>query len=372
MGEGRRAWLLRIHPGLDGDRVAVIPFEGARMTIGRSRSCSIKLDVHGVSAEHARIERTRTGGVLRVVDLGSRNGTMVGGWKVGPEGADCEEGSVLRVGEALFVYRDLTDEEAADAALPPLPGPVNTRHAPLATAIRRVQRKVTQGGPIWLCGPAGAGRSVLETHLRGLAGERRAAWITGGLMDFRVSEEVPDDADPARTVVCPPLRDRVEDVMVLTISLCSPRTPPIGPRLLEALHLYDWPGNIRELRVVLERAFHPKWGAMPGGLWDVDAFPDVLEYLQRRPQPKGRRIPRSPRITEPEDGVIPSSHHSTELRERLETHHWKLFATAESYGVSRATLLQAMARVGLRGPAYGYAAAGPGVRFPPGLAPGQR
>lgn len=372
MVDGRRAWLLRIHPPLEGGRVAVIPFEGSRMTIGRSRGCTIKLDVHGVSTTHARLERTRTGGVLRVVDLESRNGTMVGGWKVGPEGADCEEGSVLRIGEALFVYRDLTDEEAADAALPPLPGPVNTRHAPLATAIRRVQRKVTQGGPIWLCGPPGAGRSVLEQHLRGLAGERRAAWITGGLMDFRVSDEVPAGADPGRTIVCPPLCDRVEDVMVLTTALCKPRTPPIGPRLLEALHLYDWPGNIRELRVVLERAFHPKWGAMPGGLWDVDAFPDVLEYLQRRPPPSGRMIPRRPSVEEPARELSASEMHSTVLRERLEEHHWKLFPTAGSFGVSRATLLAAMARVGLRGPAFGYASAGPNVRLPPGLAPGQR
>lgn len=370
MSDRRRAYLLRIHPSGPDDRLVVHPFEGARMTVGRAPSCSISIEIPGMSAEHARLERTRDGGLLRVDDLDSRNGTQVNGWKVPEAGADCEVGSLIRMGEALFVYRDLTDEEADDAARPPLPGPVNTRHAPLVTAIKRIQRKATAGGPIWLCGPEGAGRSVLQQHLRGLAGDYRSSWITSGELDFRVFEVPPAKADPERTVVFPPLRDRIEDVLVLAGSLCSPKRPSIGPRLMEALHLYDWPGNTRELRVMLERAFYPAYAAMPGTPWDIDAFPDIHEYLTRRPRPTGRVISRSGPL--PEEGAtgfdVPPD--PTELRESLERHRWKLLDTCGELGVSRSALLAAMARVGLRGPAHGLR--GQSGPIPHGLNPRSR
>jgi hypothetical protein len=369
----RHAWLLRIHPVLDGDRLAVYPFEGARITLGRAPTCTIAVDLPGISSQHCRLERSRTGGRLRVVDLESRNGTQVNGWKVPAKGADCSEGSLLRIGEALFVYRELTDEEAEAAALPPLPGPVNTRHAPLVKAIQRVQTKVTGGGPVWLCGPPGCGRSVLENHLRTLQADRLgSAWITGGELDYRLSDEVPEGADPERTVVFPALRDRVEDVLVLAGALCSPRKAPFGPRLLEALHLYDWPGNIRELRIMLERAFHPAWGPMPGMKWDIELFPDIRHYLERRPRPSGRVIGRSEALTEPGATIVPPELSARELRERLEANRWKLFPTAQQLGISRAALVAALARVGLRGPAYGHPGDGTGIRVPPGLTPRQR
>ncbi len=374
MSDRRRAYLLRIFPSGPHDALIVHPFEGARMTVGRTAGCSIVLKVPGVSGEHARLERSRSGSLLRVSDLGSRNGTQVNGWKVpGDKGADVEPGSLIRMGEALFVYRELTEEEAADAGRPPLPGPVNTRHAPLVTAIKRVQRKATAGGPLWLCGPEGGGRSVLQEHLRALAGDyRNASWITTGELDFRICDEPPAKADPERTVVFPPLRDRIEDVLVLAKALCSPKEPSIGPRLMEALHLYDWPGNIRELRVMLERAFHPSYAAMPGTPWDIDVFPDVHHYLQHRPKPTGRAIGRSAPL--PEIGAdafakppVPSS-----VRETLEKHRWKLFPTCDELGVTRAALLAQMARIGLRGPAHGLRGQSGPQAIPPGLLPRSR
>ena len=345
------------------------------MTVGRDPRCSIQADVPGMSANHARLERSRLGGCLRIVDLGSRNGTQVNGWKVPARGADCRPGSLIRMGEALYVYRDLTDPEATAAALPPLPGPVNTRYAPLVKSIQRIQAKVAGGGPIWLCGPSGAGRSVLEEHLRILSADRiGSAWITGGEMDFRSSVEIPANAVSDRTVVFPPLRDRVEDILVLIRALCAPRSPDLTPRLIEALHLYDWPGNIRELRVMLERAFHPAWGAMPGRPWDIDAFPDVKTYITRRPQPAPGAIGRSEELTEEGVEPIPAEIGARQLRERLEANRWRLFPTAQEFHVSRGALLEALARVGLRGPAHGYPRDGTGIRFPRGtnLFEGQR
>jgi len=58
----KRAHLLRIQPAQPGGSLAVHPFEGARMTIGRSEECSIVVQVNGISSVHARLER-------RILDL---------------------------------------------------------------------------------------------------------------------------------------------------------------------------------------------------------------------------------------------------------------------------------------------------------------
>ena len=62
-------------------------------------------------------------------------------------------------------------------------------------------------------------------------------------------------------ITIPPLRDRVEDIPALAqhfVVQCSRRmgrTPPIIPdAAMEALKLWKWPGNIRELQNVIERA----------------------------------------------------------------------------------------------------------------------
>ncbi len=62
-------------------------------------------------------------------------------------------------------------------------------------------------------------------------------------------------------LVVPPLRDRVEDLPLLARQLLDRLTAELGrPAItlsggaLEALAAYPWPGNIRELRNVLERA----------------------------------------------------------------------------------------------------------------------
>jgi DNA-binding NtrC family response regulator len=77
------------------------------------------------------------------------------------------------------------------------------------------------------------------------------------------------------TIVVPPLRDRIEDLGLLTESFIREaerlnrraRPRQVTSEALDQLRLYDWPGNIRELRSVLFDA--------------VNRFPDV-EYLVRR------------------------------------------------------------------------------------------
>jgi len=65
-----------------------------------------------------------------------------------------------------------------------------------------------------------------------------------------------------RVVAIPPLRERKEDIGLLAryfldrlrIELDSGRAAELSEKTLEKLLAYDWPGNIRELKNVLERA----------------------------------------------------------------------------------------------------------------------
>ena len=62
-------------------------------------------------------------------------------------------------------------------------------------------------------------------------------------------------------ITIPPLRDRMEDLAPLArhfVAQCARRTgrtvPVISDRAMDALKSWSWPGNIRELQNVIERA----------------------------------------------------------------------------------------------------------------------
>lgn len=62
-------------------------------------------------------------------------------------------------------------------------------------------------------------------------------------------------------VTCPPLRNRKEDIPLLVKHFCQKHEGKVGrkiteipSRVMDALTAYDWPGNIRELENIIERA----------------------------------------------------------------------------------------------------------------------
>ena len=64
-----------------------------------------------------------------------------------------------------------------------------------------------------------------------------------------------------RVCSLPPLRARKEDIPELVATFCREQTRKLGrsisgvtSRALEIMQEYDWPGNIRELQNVIERA----------------------------------------------------------------------------------------------------------------------
>ena len=61
------------------------------------------------------------------------------------------------------------------------------------------------------------------------------------------------------TIEVPPLRHRKQDIPLLVASFVAHRMktrvkPSVSPKAMEVLMDYDWPGNIRELENVIERA----------------------------------------------------------------------------------------------------------------------
>lgn len=134
----------------------------------------------------------------------------------------------------------------------------------------------------------------------------------------------------------PPLRERVEDLPLLIKKMvceAKGREIPIDPEVLETLMRYDWPGNIRELKNVLDQALFYAEDRI-----GMEHLPDrivekafhkekfvVKDSLQRERQPDEKE----------------------ELLRVLEKTKWNITRTARILNVSRMTVYRKMKRYGL-------------------------
>ncbi len=161
----------------------------------------------------------------------------------------------------------------------------------------------------------------------------------------------------------PPLRERPGDIPLLVNHFLSEIVKAGGKakqgfdrEAMNRLERYSWPGNIRQLENVVERAVL----LGQNDLLTVDDLPlEVCENLnpfaQTQPSPAAH-----PPAAEPtaEDLVA----HRNRLRNAMEAperqiilqtlreHHWNRNATAEKLGINRTTLYKKMKRLGLDDP----------------------
>jgi hypothetical protein len=92
-----RAWIER----KDGERVDLD--EGVNI-IGREDTCRIKLEVPGVSREHARIDLQKAQGLIWLEDLGSTNGTFWGRRGAGEDDLKrVEKKQILSAGDTIWI-----------------------------------------------------------------------------------------------------------------------------------------------------------------------------------------------------------------------------------------------------------------------------
>lgn len=161
LGNRRSGPAITVELAEDG---AVTP-SSATLTIGRAPANDIVLNDDLVSRRHARIETTTTG-VRRVVDLGSRNGTLVNGTVADPV-LSLADGDRLTVGNTEFEVCG-TELRPSTVALRRLVATGLGYEAPKkGRLVSDVEFDVGPGELIAVIGPSGAGKSTLLKLLTG-------------------------------------------------------------------------------------------------------------------------------------------------------------------------------------------------------------
>lgn len=140
----------------------------------------------------------------------------------------------------------------------------------------------------------------------------------------------------------PPLRERVDDIPLLVDHLLAKHVqrlgrerPAVEKDVYSAFNLYSWPGNIRELENVIERALVLD----KDGVLGLDDLPDRLRM--RQPHVAGLRMEL------PDEGVSLEDVERELLRAALDRHQGNQTRAAAFLSITRSTLLYRMQKFGL-------------------------
>ncbi|WP_353217146.1 phage shock protein operon transcriptional activator [Sandarakinorhabdus sp.] len=177
-------------------------------------------------------------------------------------------------------------------------------------------------------------------------------------------------------ITLPPLRERAEDIDKLAnhfarrmaAELGWPRFPGFSAKVVEQLNDWHWPGNIRELKNVVERALY-RWGDAdrPIGQLVVDPFespwrPQSAHAPKQGPAPappqRAAALAPAPQVS---DAQPPAPHNVSDLRgavaayekqlleSALDRHRHNQRRAAAALGLSYDQLRHALRRHGLLG-----------------------
>jgi two-component system NtrC family response regulator len=144
-------------------------------------------------------------------------------------------------------------------------------------------------------------------------------------------------------LLVPPLRERADDIPLLVehflakhcARLNRAAVPSVEKAVYSVLNLYPWPGNIRELENVIERAVVLD----RDGVVRLDDLPD-------RVHAQGRRF-GNVRVELPDDGISLEAVERDLILAALEKHGWNQTRAAAYLDVTRSTLLYRMQKHGL-------------------------
>jgi len=155
----------------------------------------------------------------------------------------------------------------------------------------------------------------------------------------------------------PPLSNRREDIPLLVshfakmLSVRSGRpVVKVSRKALRLLYDYDYPGNVRELRNIMERAFVlcarntiepqclPLEVAQNAGVYADTSFSAAAQ------RPSDRKILNSSDARKSDNAESPET---LRLRNILQAHNWNRSATARQLGIGRTTLWRRMKELGL-------------------------
>jgi len=140
----------------------------------------------------------------------------------------------------------------------------------------------------------------------------------------------------------PPLRERADDIPFLVDHFLAKHSSRLGrPRpgvdsgVYSVLNLYGWPGNIRELENVIERAL----------VLDRDGALTLDDLPERFGKPE-RRV-GNVRIELPDEGISLEEVERDLLLVALDKHNWNQTRAAGYLGITRSALLYRMQKFGL-------------------------
>jgi two-component system response regulator HydG len=138
----------------------------------------------------------------------------------------------------------------------------------------------------------------------------------------------------------PPLRERPEDVAVLSAHFLKPAKRNFTPAAIAALERYAWPGNVREMENLIQRLLVLK----PQGELDVADLPPAL-----RGAPASSSAPPA---ALPSEGVdlyaVLGELEDRLIREALERSGGNRNQAAQSLGLKRTTLVEKLRKMGRR------------------------
>ncbi len=420
---------------IEGDTARAYPLPArGTLIVGRAEECDIRIDHPSLSRKHAQIEVDRG---IWIKELGSTNGTRLGGRRLRPEErVPLPPGELVEIGPIVAVVQGSSGDSATT---------INENDTGAMERVRRLCDKIALGTlSVLVLGETGAGKEVLAERLHeksprkdkpflrlncaalseqlfeselfghergaftgavvakpGLLEtahqgtvfldevgeltptmqvkllrviERREVLRVGGLkatsIDVRfVSATHRDLADMVKTgrfradlyfrlngisMTVPPLRERRDEILKLArefaAETCKANRLPVvdlARETLVVLERYDWPGNIRELRNVMERAvllstdgvIHPSHLALAEASDSVDEPDSVPPELGEASMNAGA------------DSAIE--------RDRILNALWKnggnQSITAKHLGISRRTLLKKLDKYGIARPQKGRA-----------------
>jgi transcriptional regulator with GAF, ATPase, and Fis domain len=146
----------------------------------------------------------------------------------------------------------------------------------------------------------------------------------------------------------PPLRDRIQDIGHLVDGFINKlnrhnnrEIHGVDPRIIEAFKAYSWPGNIRELENLLERAYILETSNM----LTPDSFPSEL-FNFPKPSVSPHSLPDMT-LSEVRKQAVESAEKSY-LVDQLARHRGKIQATAEKAGVTTRQLHKLLSKYGIR------------------------
>ncbi|AFM40705.1 response regulator with CheY-like receiver, AAA-type ATPase, and DNA-binding domains [Desulfosporosinus acidiphilus SJ4] len=141
-------------------------------------------------------------------------------------------------------------------------------------------------------------------------------------------------------IVMPPLRSRKEDIPLLVNHFLEKFDPTkskkISSEAMKTLTQYNWPGNIRELQNVIERALIVCQGSEIQSIH----FPrELLTHLE---------VSTTPEINLSEDGFSLGELEKHLIIKALEKHNYNQTKVAKYLGITRPTLLYRLQKYGIK------------------------